>query len=161
VLAYVFWHQPRAGVPRADYERRLRAFHAALMESSASFRLGALPFADDDGYEDWYLVEGWAQLGALNTGAVSAGRRAVHDSVAGLAGSGWGGVYALIRGASEPPASTRWVSKPDGLSYDAFLDSVRASTVWQRQMVLGPAPEFCLVEPDGRPDMSPRTRIHP
>ncbi len=157
----MFWHQPRAGVTRAEYERRLRAFHTALSERSASFRLGALPFADSEGYEDWYLVEDWADLGTLNAAAVSAGRRAPHDSVAGIAGAGWGGVYALIRGAGEPPLTTRWLDKPDGESYQAFLDSVRAPTVWQRQMVLGPAPEFCLGEADGPPDPSVRTSIHP
>ncbi|MBV9007496.1 MAG: hypothetical protein JO181_22710 [Solirubrobacterales bacterium] len=161
MLAYVFWHQPRVGVARADYERRLRAFHTALSARSASFRLDALPFGAGDGYEDWYLVEDWADLGALNAAAVSAGRRASHDSVAGIAGEGWGGVYAPIRGAGEPPSTTRWLNKPGGESYDAFLDSVRAPTVWQRQMLLGPAPEFCLVESGGLSEVTVRTPIHP
>jgi hypothetical protein len=49
-----------------------------------------------------------------------------------------------------------WLRKPDGWSYDAFhadLDRLRPalSTVWQRQMVLGPAPEYAVVVPGHEP----------
>jgi hypothetical protein len=153
MLAYVFWHRPRAGVAAADYERRLCAFHRRLLAPSGSFRISSLPFAEGDGYEDWYLVEGWADLGDLNAAAVSGVRRDPHDAVAEAADVGWGGVYALVRGDYRPPLNAHWVSKPAGESYEVFLDTMPAPTVWQRQMVLGPAPEFCVVE---RRDAAPR-----
>jgi hypothetical protein len=146
VLAYLFWHRPRDD-RHDDYERRLVEFHAALQGAvvgSAAFRLEELPFAGGPGYEDWYLVEGWAALGELNEAAVSGARRSPHDAVAGVAGEGWGGVYGLLRGRAAAPEVVRWTSKPDRESYDSFLERERAETVWQRQLVLGPAPEFCL-----------------
>jgi hypothetical protein len=170
LLAYVFWHRPRAGVASGDYEDLLRAFHARLNIHSASFRIASLPFAagggyedsgggrEDrgEGYEDWYLVGGWAELGDLNVSAVSDERRAPHDAAAEMAGEGWGAVYALVRGDAWPPARTRWLTKPRGESYEDFLGRLQATTVWQRQMALGPGPEFCVVEDDGEGPASPR-----
>ena len=147
MLAYLFWHRPRADDRRDDYERRLVRFHAALqgaVAGSAAFGIEELPFAGGAGYEDWYLVEGWAALGALNEAAVSGARRSPHDAVAGMAGEGWGGVYGLVRGRAAAPDAVLWASKPDGESYGSFLERERAESVWQRQLVLGPAPEFCL-----------------
>jgi hypothetical protein len=140
VLAYVFWHRPRQGVGVEEYEDALRAFHTSLDGvPSAAFRVDALPFAAGEGYEDWYLVESWAALGELNAMAVDKRHRPRHDSAAAGAGSGWGGVYGLVRGEAQPPAFARWVDKlpatPDG------------TAVWQRQLVLGPAPEFCVAAP--------------
>lgn len=114
MLAYVFWHRPSDGVDKDAYECRLRAFHRALSVPSASFWLSALPFADRAGYEDWYLVPSWHELGELNRAAISGQR-----------------------------------SKRPGERYDLFLDQLPAPTVWQRQMVLGPAPEFCAVDEAG------------
>ena len=150
MLAYVFWHRPRADTSAAEYEDGLRAFHARLALPSASFRIAELPFGDGgDGYEDWYLVEGWTELGELNFAAVSGQRRSPHDAVAGLTAEGWAGVYLLRRGEPRPPISARWVSKPREQSYDTFFEDVAESTVWQRQMTLGPAPEFCLADGQG------------
>jgi hypothetical protein len=147
MLAYVFWHQPQNGVVPTDYEEGLRAFHDRLAVPSASFRIESLPFAQPGGgYEDWYLVEDWTELGELNVVALSGERRTPHDDVARLAAGGWAGIYLLVRGETRPPSSTRWVSKPAGQSYDAFLEAVSAPTIWQRQMTLGPTPEFCLVD---------------
>ncbi len=147
MLAYVFWHRPRDDAGRAAYEARLRTLHQALSVRSASFWLSELPFAGRGaGYEDWYRVQGWAELGQLNRAAISGDRKAPHDAVAADAGEGWGGVYALARGDARPPLTTRWLSKPPGESYDLFLGKLRAPTVWQRQLVLGPAPEFCVVQ---------------
>jgi hypothetical protein len=146
MLAYVFWHRPRDGADQAAYEARLRAFHRVLSLPSASFRLSVLPFDEGAGYEDWYLVDDWSQLGELNRAAISGGCHAPHEAIAAVSGAGWGGVYALIRGHARPPMTARWTSKPGGEGYDVFLNSLRAPTVWQRQMVLGPAPEFCVVD---------------
>jgi hypothetical protein len=184
LLAYLFWHRPRSGVGSGDYEDRLRAFHSRLNIPSASFRIEAFPFApeaeyaasgkgpEDRGgerqesrerdevrggeYEDWYLVDGWAELGNLNVSAISGERRAPHDAAAALAGEGWGAVYALVRGDAAPPARTRWLTKPRGESYEGFLDGLQAATVWQRQMVLGPGPEFCVAEDDAEASTSQR-----
>lgn len=150
MLAYVFWHRPRTDCSAAEYEDSLRSFHARLTVPSGSFRIAALPFGDGGpGYEDWYLVESWADLGELNVAAVSGERRPPHDAAARLAADGWAGIYLLLRGEARPPSITRWVSKPAGRSYDAFLADADAPTVWQRQMTLGPAPEFCLVDAAG------------
>jgi len=157
VLAYVFWHRPRADVPRDAYERALVAFHAALAVPSAAFRLDRLPWREDDGYEDWYLVGGWDGLGALNEAAVTSPHRAPHDAVAGMSGEGWGGVYALLRGTPAPPEAVRWATRPAGEPYRRFLEREPAATIWQRQLTLGPAPEFALQEDAtaGRTRLSP------
>ena len=148
-LAYVFWHRPRADVDRDGYEDALRAFHATLDLPSATFRLDALPFDERDGYEDWYLVEDWAALGVLNDAAVDAVHRPAHDVPARAVSEGWGGVYRLIRGEAEPPPLTQWGWKRPGEPLEDYLASQDAAAVWMRQMVLGPAPEFCLVAGDG------------
>ncbi|HEY6549807.1 MAG TPA: hypothetical protein VIY71_01255 [Solirubrobacterales bacterium] len=112
--------------------------------TSASFRLAKLPFGSgSSGYEDWYLVEDWEKLGELNSAAVDSVRRADHDRAASHAGDGWGAVYSLLRDPVSIPEGTRWIDKPRGTPADRFLASLPEATVWQRQMVLGPAPEFC------------------
>src|SRR5215470_882441 len=114
LLAYVFWHRPRAGVERAEYEAAQRGFHERLDGvESACFRLEELPFAaeqagDDGAYEDWYLIKGWA------------------------------GVYELVRGDPGIPAEVSWVEKPLGQPSADFIDGLVGSAVWRRQMVLGP-----------------------
>jgi hypothetical protein len=143
VLAYVFFHRPAPDVEARVYERGLVAFHRSLPTASAAFRLDALPFGDGGpGYEDWYLVEDWSALGALGEVALAPERRGRHDAVAVQAQEGWGGVWALRGGNGVPPRGVRWRSKPRGLTDDAFVAAETASTVWQRQLVLGPAPEF-------------------
>ncbi len=144
MLAYVFWHRPRASVSSSDYESRLRAFHLELGVCSASFRVETVPFVSGGAYEDWYLVESWTELGALNLRAISDRRAKPHDAVAGVTGEGWGAVYGLVRGERRAPRTTLWVSKPADQSYKRFLSEVREPGVWQRQLALGPAPEFCL-----------------
>jgi hypothetical protein len=147
MLAYLFWHQAAPDATRDEYERRLIEFHAGLERSgiaSAAFRLERLPFAEDPGYEDWYLVEDWAALGALGQRATEGSQGGLHDALAGLAGEGWGGVYALARGKAQVPERVRWADKPRGESYESFLEHEPADAIWQRQLVLGPAPELCL-----------------
>ena len=146
MLAYVFWHRPAPDVEPAAYEDALRAFHSSLTNPSASFRLQSMPFGDHGpGYEDWYLVDDWNALGELNVTAVDAAHKAPHDAAARRAAAGWGGVYALVGGdALEPPEAARWSH-----------ERPQASVLWQRQMVLGPAPEYCAAGGDS----TGRTRV--
>lgn len=147
MLAYVFWHRPGDGVDSADYEQGLRAFHSELDCPSGSFRLEQLPFGTGGGYEDWYLAEAWAALGQLNETAVDARRRTAHDRAAAGTARGWGGIYELIRGEPQIPAGTAWFDKPLGEPSEDFIASRPEETIWRRQMVLGPAPEFCAEVP--------------
>lgn len=145
MLAYVFWHRPGDDAHRARYEEGLRAFHGTLDLGSASFRLERLPFESETGggYEDWYLVEGWSALGDLNERAVDSLHRPSHDRVAAEVTRGWGGIYELLRGEAQVPAGTEWFEKPLGEPTADFLAARPEETIWRRQMVLGPAPEFC------------------
>jgi hypothetical protein len=161
VLAYVFWHAPAPRTAVADYERALAAFHGVLagappagFHDSTAARLDGPPWPGGAAaYEDWYLVEDWAALGTLNEAAVAGARRAPHDAAAAMARDGVAGVYAPVRGAVAPPreAHAAWLAKPPGMGYDAFLAALGDghAAVWQRQMTLGPAPEFCVL--DGAP----------
>lgn len=145
MLAYLFWHQPRRGVEAEEYEEAQRRFLARLQVPSACFRLERLPFGSGGGYEDWYLVEDWAQLGELNAAAVDARRRGDHDRAAALVGEGWGAVYKHVRGEAAIPAEARWQDKPRGEGLHTLLQEAPTEIpVWQRQLVLGPAPELCI-----------------
>ena len=164
MLAYVFWHWPDAAVGADAYEAALLAFHRALatarlpglVDTVASCVDGArwLP-ENTPTYEDWYRVGDFADLGALNEGAVADACRASHDAAARLAAGGIGGLYRLARGAEAPPTQpvAAWLAKPAGTSYATFFAALadwtdRAGTsLWQRQMTLGPTPEFCLLSP--------------
>jgi hypothetical protein len=155
VLAYVFWHRP-GGDEIAAYEARLSAFHAALAEhppagftGSAALRVQEAPWLPGDGhaYEDWYGVEAWEALGGLNEAAVRGERAQPHDAVAARARTGAGGVYRLIEGPAELAATrTSWLAKPDGVDRDAFHAQLAGPgrSLWMRQMVLGPAPEYAV-----------------
>jgi hypothetical protein len=150
-LAYVFWHQPRSGANRAEYEDALLRFHARLRDvrvpgslGSTTARIPTVPWLPGGGYEDWYYVEDFTALGALNAGAIDAAHGATHDAVAGLAGPGAGGLYRLVSGPRDSPSDRHvW------LAHAAEIDG----SLWQRQMVLGPAPEFCAVAESG-PDVA-------
>ena len=156
LLVYLFWHQPAADQPPENYEQALIAFHRRLgnvavpgLVASGSARVGGLPWMAGDGYEDWYAVEDYGALGVLNHAAVDAAHVDAHDLVAYAAGFGAGGLYALERGAIDAPAGyCVWLTKPSGVTYPDFREQVDAQTagetvtVFRRQMVLGPAPEF-------------------
>ncbi len=148
MLAYVFWHRPRAGAEAAAYETAQRAFHASLDVQSACFRLEALPFGDrGTAYEDWYLVESWAALGELNATAIDAAHRASHDAAAALSAEGWAAILALVNGPPTIPDGVDWLDElPNAFSLKWRENALEDedATVWRRQMVLGPAPEFCL-----------------
>jgi hypothetical protein len=143
VLAYVFWHTASPAGDAAAYEEALARFQRALLDAVPSGFLGCsshavvdAPWLRGPGYEDWYLVEDWTALGELNAAAVAAARKGEHDAAARLAGEGWAGVWRLVRGAAEPPAGVHW---------QAAAPEDDAAPYWQRQMTLGPAPEFCIL----------------
>lgn len=165
MLAYVFWHWRSPEVEAADYEDRLLEFHRSLsnappegFERSVVFKVRGVPWVETHraGYEDWYLVDGWSALGALNEGAVSARRQEPHDRVAGASAGGAGAVYALQRG--EPSVAgalaAAWLHKPTGVGYaelERRLEPLLARpgyALWRRQLVLGPALELCVVAPE-------------
>jgi len=154
LLAYVFFHRAGSGVDTAVYEAALRRFHAALAAeppagfmSSATYRIG-------NGYADWYLVDNSAALDRLNEAAIKGARSAPHDAVAHMAADGAGKLLMLRSGSAqtEPGFEIRF-SKPAGMAYPALYERLKPWTdregvcLWRRMMVLGPAPEFCLIAP--------------
>ena len=161
MLSYTFWHSPASDTDPRIYEQRLISFHKSLAQhapdgfrSSLIFRTQNAPWiaSGSPAYEDWYLVESFAALGAINDAAISGPRKDPHDRIASLAASGAAGIYRLKSGSLELMKDARhcaWFSKPV-ITYDALYDLLRpitsdpATTLWQRQMVLGPSPEFCL-----------------
>jgi hypothetical protein len=153
MLGYVLWHHPAAGVDATVYEEALRAFHSTLT-GSAAFAFQDVPwFPVLSGYLDWYTVADFAGLGALNEAAVSGACKEPHDHVASMAGAGFGGLYRLIAGAADWPRTNTgtWLRKPNGKKYAAFIEQASrlvdpsSMGLWQRQMTLGPGPEFCLL----------------
>jgi hypothetical protein len=175
MLAYLFWHRPIPGVDPSAYEAALRGFHESIREapaevilSSACYRLDRVPWltaaegnhADEPGFEDWYLVPDSAALDRLNEAAISARHRSFHDTAAALAGDGAGGLYAPVdisggrdlRLAPARDSECVWTSKPPRVPYSEFMPDLAAlvpadARVWQRRLVLGPAPEFCVELP--------------
>ena len=152
MLAYVFWHWPRADVDPGRYADALLAFHGALAEAPPPGYHGSrvlevfgapwLPVAR--ALEDWYLVEDFTALGALNDAAVSGQRRDPHDGAARMALGGAGALYRRIREGTTESEEVVWVGKPADLGYSQFLARVPPAELWQRQLALGPGPEFCL-----------------
>lgn len=161
----MFWHTPRPGTDGAAYEDALTAFHAALAADppdgfvdswtnrTSSPPWAATPQDPSSHYEDWYLVHGFAALDRLNDAAVSGGRRGPHDRAAAHAADASAGLYrAWTAGEPPPPGGavvSHWLGKPPGVAYaDWRTELVAALPVgapaWQRQMVLGPTPEFCV-----------------
>lgn len=161
MIAYLFWHKPREGVDQERYEQAAQGFHRSLQRASpagfrcsALLRAGSVPWLEGQGWcEDWYLVDDFCALGVLNEAAVAVGHRSAHDQVAGRYGGGSGGIYKLIEGRCDSidhPLAV-WVSRPHGATARGLgdllgdgMDRERAS-LWRRQMVLGPAPEYCLL----------------
>ncbi len=160
MLAYVFWHWKQPDVTAEEYESRQCAFHKALSSApppgflhSFCLALTGAPWAFDGGqaYEDWYFLDNYAALGKLNEAAVSGGRAGAHDAAAAVAAGGSGGLYGLRLGSvSAIPRYAHWFSKPNNVEYQRLFAELapivkRArGRLWMRQMVLGPAREFCL-----------------
>lgn len=160
MIAYVFWHRPREGVDQERYEQAAERFHRSLHRSppagfrrSALLRTSTLRWLPGEGwYEDWHLLDDFCALGVLNEAAVAARHRSAHDQVAGLFGEGAGAVYRLLEGDGEmvQPLAV-WVSRPPGARAlplgDLLGDGMdrEGAGLWRRQLVLGPAPEYCLL----------------
>jgi hypothetical protein len=171
VLAYLFWHRPREGVTVDTYEHAQLAFHRSLararpqgLRCSALFRIDELPWAPrsggDDGaparYEDWYLLDDYAALGVLNEAAVGRGHRSAHDQAARRYGGGTAALYALAEGDRTDSSLIQatvaiWVTRPAGDPRRGLGDLLgdgmdpQHASLWRRQLVLGPAPEHCLL----------------
>jgi len=162
--AYVFWHHPAAEAEVGRYESALADFHLALngtppkgLLGSSTHRIQGVPWIPSGrGYEDWYEIESSAALDTLETAAIAAALRPVHDAVANLAAGGEGALYRLVSsGAGFVESSiSLWFSRPRGVRYPDFVNVLRSGlppewAVWQRQMGLGPSPEFCALGPAG------------
>jgi hypothetical protein len=160
MLAFLFWHWQAGDVGPGAYAEALQAFHASLADlppsgfhRSASFRLSEVPWIKPGNGElhlDWYLVADWTAVGKLNEAAVSPPHQGPHDRVASLAGGGSGAIYLLRAGqANLQVRVATWLEKPRDMSYEEVLGQLRATPeslgVWQRQLVLGPAPELCVL----------------
>lgn len=153
MLAYVFWHVRRADIAAPDYEAAHRSFHDALWRTPVAglVSLRDVPWLEprQEGYEDWHLLENSAALDVLNEAAVIGAREGVHERIAGMALSGTAGLYGLRLGVPIEPAMAYWMSKPAGMKYPDFYDTLRplidaGCCLWGRRMTLGPTPEFCL-----------------
>lgn len=180
MLAYVFWHRPGDAVAPADYERALARLHRSLsrhppvgFRSSATLRAGALPWlaAAEQGsvapaYEDWYLVESYAALGALEAAALAGGHRSAHDAAARSRGRAAAGLYRLLEGHPDPGLAhvSVWIDPARGHAFpllaDLLADGMDAERcgLWQRVLMLGPAPEYCLIGPTTGAGVAP-TRL--
>jgi hypothetical protein len=160
LLAYLFWHGPDGGVDPGEYERDLAGFHELLgreglegFHGSLALRIEGAPWLPAGlAYEDWYLLKGSEVLDPLNELAVSRRLKEAHDRPAHAAGFGWGGLYRLIEGRGAQAAGwSTWLRKPRGFAYPEFYRLIAPWThgpevsLWRRQMVLGPAPEFCIL----------------
>jgi hypothetical protein len=185
VLAYVFWHRPLEDSAIAAYEQAQLAFHRSLDRTppagfvgSACYRAATLPWLHGaaGGYEDWYFVEDYTALGVLNEAAIGHGHRTPHDALARRFGGGAGGLYGLVEGdrsqLGRPPDRTPigeallavWVARTPGIERRPLGELLgdgmdpRHASLWRRQLVFGPAPEFCLLAPEPSAGVAP-TRL--
>jgi len=66
---------------------------------------------------------------------------------------GHGGLYALVWGEPVLPKQSTavWLTRPRGIQWRTSLDALQlpGTTLWRRQMVLGPGKEFALIVPPG------------
>jgi hypothetical protein len=165
MLAYLFWHRPYPTTTVKQYEEALLRFQHQLgqqgppgFRGSASFRVEALPWLGNrPGYEDWCLLDGSWALDPLNSFAVAGPVTPAHDAAAAQMEEGYGGLYALVWGEPVLPerSSAVWLTRPRGIQWRPVLDAMRQqvpqTTLWRRQMVLGPGKEFALIVP---PDLN-------
>jgi len=166
MLAYVFWHRPAADAERGAYEQALERFHRSLAHrppsgyrGSAASRLPELPWlappagaTEAAAYEDWYLLEDWSAVGVLEEAAVSRGHVTAHAAAAARTVVAAGAVYRLVEGRARLDAERAvWVGHKPGHeppSLSALLGDgmdVERDGLWRRCLVLGPAPEHCVL----------------
>ena len=173
MLAYVFWHAPSPAVDSADYEARLGAFHGALRagapagpRADATFALGAVPWLRAPRLRGLVPGRGLRRAGHdQRRGRLRRGK-APHDAAAGAAHKGVAGVMGHVAGPPLParPGWAAWLGKPAGVAYDAFHAELEAAlggeaSAWQRQMVLGPASEYCVLAEPSASSRGPRTGL--
>ena len=161
MLAYVFWHRPAAGVAPEAYEALLDRFQRSLAARPPAGFVHSACFAapspnwlgDEPAYEDWYVVDDFAAIGVLNEAAIGRGHVSAHDAAAKAADAGTASIYRLIEGHAslEHVRVAAWIDKPRGVPSPLLaallgdgMDRERAS-LWQRQLALGPAPEYCVL----------------
>ena len=132
------------------------------MRGSASFRVADLPWLGNlPGYEDWCLLDGSWALDPLNSFAVAGPVVSAHDAAATQMEEGYGGLYALVWGEPVLPerSTAVWLTRPRGFQWRPVLDTIRQqfpqTTLWRRQMVLGPGKKFALIAPLGVDVASP------
>jgi len=164
MLAYVFWHHPAPGVAPETYAAVIARFHRSLAARppagfvrSTSFHAPAPNWLGDTAaLEDWYVVEDFAALGVLNEAAVGRGHLSAHDAAARHAGPGTGSIYRLLEGTAtlEHARVAVWIEKPRGVESPLLaallrdgMDGAHAG-LWQRQLALGPASEYCVLAPE-------------
>jgi hypothetical protein len=173
LLAYVFHHRPAPSADRVAYEGLLRGFHAELQRGTIDGFIRSASYRVDDEYDDWYLVASSAALDELNRAAITGARATPHDAAARLAAGGFGKLLRLVAGEADLDARRETgFAKPAGMAYAELYRRLERSTelpgvsLWQRMMVLGPDPEFCLLSPadvelpsDLRPEGRSRRRV--
>lgn len=155
MLAWVFWHTRRPDADAKEYGTTLEELHSSLGRLKLEGHLGtralqysAVPWlsSSTEVHEDWYYLKSSAALDALDASIADEPLRSVHLRIVRQAESGIGGLYRLRSGTPmDAPVRCSWLAKPRHLSYDDFIATAgRSGTVWSRQMVLGPTPEFCV-----------------
>jgi hypothetical protein len=155
LLAYVFSHRLADAAHASAYEDSLRQFHEQLATAAIDGFIASATFAVGTGYSDWYLLESSAAMDALNVAAISGPRAPAHDSAARMASDGVGKLLSLAVGSPSLAAGFEVrFGKPTGTPYVDFYARMKAwveepgVSLWRRMMVLGPAPEFCLLTPE-------------
>ena len=142
------------------YEASLLAFHERLksagiegFRSSSTSIVRKIPWvADCDCHEDWYVLDDWATLGALSQASISGEQKAAHDLVTHSSSIHAATLYSLRHGTYKLDAPVAvWFFKPENMAMwvmeellAPYLD-LPGSSLWQREMALGPAPEFCFL----------------
>jgi hypothetical protein len=172
VWLYLLWHSPRAGIATAAYERRLRAYHAALATHAAAAgvnlivdaaRVGALPWRPPGGRrrasEAAYAVRQFADLDRLRVLAAAGPLGTPHDAVAVWSAHVQAGLYGLVgtgldggADGAQAPLAVTWLVKPAGMPYALFEAAVATAAggdhrLWRRALSLSPAPEYRLETP--------------
>jgi hypothetical protein len=108
------------------------------------------------------LLEGFAPLGRQRTAARSRGQA---DPTKTTAASGGSAQSATAAATSHGGADLAiWISRPPGASRRALgellgdgMDPL-CSSLWRRALVLGPAPEYCVLAPEAPAGVAP-TRL--